>query len=81
MPQDAVVARMNLGNGRNHEGVDARVVKVNHSFGKLGGAAWFWAAWGVCNADGCDDALVARDETNSAARLRQQATRLQAAIA
>ena len=43
---------------------------MNHSFGKMGGAAWFWAAWGVCNADGCDDALVARDETESAVRLR-----------
>jgi hypothetical protein len=39
--QDAVVARMNLGSGRDQEGVDARVVKVNHSFVKLGGAAWF----------------------------------------
>jgi hypothetical protein len=48
---------------------------MNHSSGKLGGAAWFWAAWGVCNADGCDDALVARDETESAVRLRQQPRR------
>jgi hypothetical protein len=40
---------------------------MNHSFGKLGGAAWFWAAWDVChNADGRDDALVARAETESA---------------
>jgi hypothetical protein len=45
----------------------ARVVMMNHSFGKLGGAAWFLAAWDVChNADGRDDALVARDETESA---------------
>jgi hypothetical protein len=43
-------------------------VKVNHSFEKLGGAAWFWAAWGVCNADGCDDALVAGDDKESAVR-------------
>lgn len=78
---DAVAARVKLGKGRDQEGADARVVKMNHSFGKLGGAAWFLAAWGVCNADGCDDALVARDETDSAARLRQHATRLQAATA
>jgi hypothetical protein len=54
---------------------------MNHSFGKLGRRCLVLGRLGVCNADGCDDTLVARDETDSAARLRQQASSLQVAIA
>ena len=68
--QGAAKKRMAAGNAvaaqgywaaRGGGGVSARAMSQGPQPLRLHGSAWSNAVWGVCNADGYDDALVVRE--------------------
>lgn len=60
-PQRMRLPPRGTGQRGEERGVSARAMSQGPQPLRLHGSAWSNAVWGVCNADGYDDALVVRE--------------------